>query len=353
MAEQHYIFYITPEKAGERLDKFLNAHLPDLTRTRIKALIESEQVAWGKAPHLQKVFSPEGVDSLDDTVVSVEQLGGVALAPCTQPSKKLKEKWVVSLTVPEIVEALPRPQKIDFDVVFEDNDVIVIHKPAGLVVHPGAGNPDGTLVNGLLDHCGSSLSGIGGVARPGIVHRLDKGTSGLMVVAKNDHAHQFLSNQFVDRTLKRTYFAICWGVPNPLEGTIKGNISRDPRHRQRMKVVGYGGKEAITHYQVHEKLGPYCSLIECTLETGRTHQIRVHMTQKGHGLVGDPLYGRKPRGLAVSLREKIAALTVDGNRPMLHAAHLQFIHPTTTETLKFKVDLPQDFTEMYDYMKAL
>ncbi|HBN22824.1 MAG TPA: RNA pseudouridine synthase [Holosporales bacterium] len=354
MSEQHHIFYITPLKAGERLDKFLNVHLPDLTRTRLKALIESDQVLLGEAPHLKSSFcQEEGDEPCEDIALSADQIADVSMAACTQPSKKLKEMMVVSLTVPKVEEALPIPQKVDFEVVFEDADVIVINKPAGLVVHPGAGNHDGTLVNGLLYHCGDSLSGIGGVARPGIVHRLDKGTSGLMVVAKNDHAHQFLSNQFVDRTLKRTYFAICWGMPNPLEGTIKGNIARDPRHRQRMKVVGFGGKEAVTHYYTHEKLGHYCAFIECTLETGRTHQIRVHMTQKGNSLVGDPLYGRKPRGLAVALRDKIAELTLDGTRPILHAARLQFIHPTTKETLEFETELPQDFTEMYEYMKTV
>ncbi len=354
MSEQRHIFYITPQKAGERLDKFLNAHLPDLTRTRLKALIESHQVLLGEAPHLKVAFcQEEGEEPRDDTSLVDDQIADISMTVCTQPSKKLKEMMVVSLTVPEVVEALPAAQKIDFEVVFEDADVIVINKPAGLVVHPGAGNHDGTLVNGLLYHCGESLSGIGGVARPGIVHRLDKGTSGLMVVAKNDHAHHFLSNQFVDRTLKRTYFAICWGMPNPLEGTIIGNIARDPRHRQRMKVITYGGKEAITHYHVHEKLGHYCALIECTLETGRTHQIRVHMTQKGNSLVGDPLYGRKPRGLAVELRDKIAEITLEGNRPILHAARLQFIHPTTHETLKFETELPQDFADMYEYMKTV
>jgi len=354
MSEHHHIFYITPSQAGERLDKFLNAHLPNLTRTRLKALIESNQVLLGEAPHLKGLFcQAKEEEPIEDITLSLEQAADLPMIPCTQPSKKLKEMTVVSLTVPEVEEALPVPQKVNFEVIFEDDDVIVINKPAGLVVHPGAGNHDGTLVNGLLYHCGKSLSGIGGVARPGIVHRLDKGTSGLMVVAKNDHAHQFLSNQFAGRTLKRTYFAICWGVPNPLEGTVTGNIARDPRHRQRMKVVGFGGKEAVTHYYVHEKLGHYCALIECTLETGRTHQIRVHMTQKGNSLVGDPLYGRKPRGLLESLRAKIAELTLDGNRPILHAARLQFIHPTTKETLEFETELPKDFTEMYEYMKTV
>ncbi len=348
MLTQH-TFHIPPEKAGERLDKFLSAHIPNLTRTRLKVLIESGQVQLGEAS--LPVFSDE--EESEGTLDFLGNLSEVVLTPCTQPSKKLRIGYVISLTVPEVSEALPVAQKIEFDVVFEDDHVIVINKPAGLVVHPGAGNHDGTLVNGLLYHCGDSLSGIGGVARPGIVHRLDKGTSGLMVVAKNDHAHHFLSNQFSDRTLKRTYFAICWGVPNPTEGKIEGNIGRDPRHRQRMKVLKYSGKEAITHYVLQEKLGLYCSLIECTLETGRTHQIRVHMTHKGNSLLGDPLYGRKPRGLEPSLKEKIAELTQGETRPVLHAAHLQFIHPVTEKLVKFETELPQDFTQLYEYLKTV
>ncbi len=351
-----YTFHITPEAAGERLDKFLTAHVPDLTRTRLKSLIEAKQVLLGEAPLPIVKENEEANGEESDAPQSLEFLGDfdtLSLSVCTQASKKLKPGFIVSLTVPAVAEALPVAQQVDFEVVFEDDHVIVINKPAGLVVHPGAGNPDQTLVNGLLYHCGDSLSGIGGVARPGIVHRLDKGTSGLMVVAKNDHAHHFLSNQFSDRTLKRTYFAICWGVPGPIEGRIDGNIGRDPRHRQRMKVLKYSGKEAITNYALYEKLGNYCSLIECTLETGRTHQIRVHMTHKGNSLLGDPLYGRKTRGLEPSMKEKIAELTQGETRPALHAARLEFIHPVTEELVEFETELPQDFEEMYTYLKTV
>lgn len=356
LEHQNHTFHVTADLAGERLDKFLSQNLPGLTRTRIKALIESEDVLLGEAPLPIKEVSLDPAEDVESAEISLEFQGDietVSLVPCTQPSKKTKVGHVISLTVPEIEEALPIAQKIDFKVVFEDDDVIVINKPAGLVVHPGAGNHTGTLVNGLLYHCGDSLSGIGGVARPGIVHRLDKGTSGLMVVAKNDHAHQFLSGQFVDRTLKRTYFALCWGVPNPFEGKITGNIGRDPRHRQRMKVVGYGGKEATTHYVLHERLGTYCSLIECNLETGRTHQIRVHMTSKGNNLVGDPLYGRKPRGLDTDLKAQISELTQGETRAMLHAGRLKFIHPISKELLEFEAALPEDFEKTYELLKSV
>ena len=317
-----YKIVVNEEDVGQRLDKLLVQKLPDLTRTRIKNLIDSGHVV----------------------------ING---SLCTQTSKKNPEGTEIEVQVPEIIEAEPLPQKVDFEVVFEDDDVIVINKPVGLVVHPGAGNQDGTLVNGLLYHCKDSLSGIGGVKRPGIVHRLDKGTSGLMVVAKNDTAHHFLSDQFIDRTLKRTYIAICWGVPNPLSGTITGNIGRDPRSRQKMKVVGHGGKEAITNYEMLERVGKYCSLVQCSLETGRTHQIRVHLTEKGNSIVGDPVYGRKPRGLAQDIRETVAKYTGDSNYPALHATELRFIHPKTEELLEFKRDAPQDFKDLLEYLGTI
>lgn len=345
-----YQFHIDHTVTGERLDKFLDAYVSDLTRTRLKALIEEGQVLMGQVP------LPVSVDHEDEQdlepYIFQGDLNNVALSPCTQPSKKVKTGDVIALTIPDVQEAHPQPEAMDLDIVYEDDDVIVINKQAGLVVHPGAGNATGTLINGLLHHCGNSLSGIGGVARPGIVHRLDKGTSGLMVVAKNDAAHHYLTNQFTDRSIKRTYFALCWGIPNPPEGKIEGNIGRDPRHRQRMKVVGYGGKTAITNYYTHEKVGLYASLIECNLETGRTHQIRVHMTHKGCGLLGDPLYGRTPRGVDQETKEAIKQHCHGGERPMLHAGRLSFVHPTTKEDVSFEADLPQDFETMYTYLKS-
>lgn len=342
--------------------------VPALTRTRLKSLIEDGQVLMSTRElpltDLNAVESPldgEGEEALPlETDYDFDgSLANTDFNPLKQPSKKLKKGVCIGIYVPEIIDATPLPQDIEFGVVYEDDHLIVVNKPAGLVVHPGAGNPDGTLVNGLLHHCGDSLSGIGGVARPGIVHRLDKGTSGLMVVAKRDSAHQFLSSQFIDRsqenpdekTLKRTYFALTWGVANPPEGKVSGNIGRDPRHRQRMKILKFSGKEAITHYFTHEKVGLYASLIECTLETGRTHQIRVHMTSLGAGLVGDPLYGRKPRGLDTETKAKVHDLTGGEKRPMLHAGRLSFIHPESKEVMEFEADLPQDFADLYAYFK--
>ena len=369
----HHCFHISPasneghnindQKAigdkgiGQRLDKFLCEYVPDLTRTRIKALIESGSIFMGSFKDTAPLDIEEDLgDPKDSFEFPPFQFKGdiskVDLKPCTQPSKKLKAGDVIAFDIPEVEEANPEPQDMNLDVVFEDEDVIVINKPAGLVVHPGAGNPSGTLINGLLHHCGASLSGIGGVARPGIVHRLDKGTSGLMVVAKNDAAHQFLSEQFSHRSIKRTYFALCWGIPNPIEGKIEGNIGRDPRHRQRMKVLGHGGKPAITNYYLHEKIGLYASFIECNLETGRTHQIRVHMTHKGCSLLGDPLYGRTPRGVDQETKDAIKLYCDEGNRPMLHAGRLSFIHPSTKETVSFEADLPQDFEDMYTWLKT-
>jgi 23S rRNA pseudouridine1911/1915/1917 synthase len=318
MMIEQYQFIIDETQQGKRLDHVLAALLVHLSRSRLKKLIEEQQI------HVN--------------------------AQLVAPSTKLKLNDVVTVLIPESREADPLPQQVEFEVIYEDDDVIVINKPAGLVVHPGAGNPDLTLVNGLLAHCGDSLSGIGGVKRPGIVHRLDKGTSGLMVVAKHDQAHQYLSNQFADRTLKRTYRAICWGMPKTFEGTITGNIGRDPRHRQRMKVIEHGGKEAITHYEVLERLGNYASLVSCQLETGRTHQIRVHLATIGHSLIGDPLYGKRPRGLAPTIKDTLHALTQAGERPALHAEKLRFIHPRTEKLMKFSCDLPDDFITIQEYL---
>ncbi|MAO55390.1 MAG: RNA pseudouridine synthase, partial [Rhodospirillaceae bacterium] len=236
--------------------------------------------------------------------------------------------------------AEPEGQDIPLDVVYEDDDLIVIDKPAGLVVHPAAGNADGTLVNALLAHCKGSLSGIGGVERPGIVHRLDKDTSGLMVAAKTDAAHRGLAKQFEDHSIDRAYLAVVWGVPRPTEGEVEGNIGRDPKNRKKMAVVGEGrGKYAKTYYKVVERLGMRASLVECRLATGRTHQIRVHMASLGHPVVGDPLYaGRHGRqtGPSGALPEDVKKTLSDGKGQALHAYILGFNHPVTGERLQFE-----------------
>ncbi|WP_372400163.1 RluA family pseudouridine synthase [Azospirillum sp. HJ39] len=306
--------------AGLRLDKALAAGLPDLSRSRVQALLE------------------QGCVRGDGRTI-------------TDASLRVKPGQTFVLQVPEAEAAEPQPQDIPLTVVYEDADVLVIDKPAGLVVHPAAGNADGTLVNALLAHCGDSLSGIGGVRRPGIVHRLDKDTSGLMVVAKHDRAHHGLTEQFADRTLSRTYLALVWGVPNPRQGRIEGNIGRSSADRKKMAVVTGGGKPAATRYRVVKSFGMAASLVECVLETGRTHQIRVHLTHIGHPLVGDPLYGRgrsgRPGGKFASLLPEPARTSLAGfPRQALHAAALTFRHPVNGEIVAFRSSIPADIHEL-------
>ncbi len=297
--------------AGTRLDRVLADALPDVSRSRVKALI---------------------------TGGSVSQ----ASARVSEPSRRVKSGDTFEVRIPEAVPAEPIAQPIPLTVVFEDEHLIVVDKPAGLVVHPAAGNPDRTLVNALLAHCGDSLSGIGGVARPGIVHRIDKDTSGLLVAAKNDAAHASLARQFAEHSLERAYQAMCWGALSPKQGTITGNIGRNPKNRKKMSVTARGGKEAITHYRVLRVINRWASLVECRLETGRTHQIRVHLSARGHPVIGDPLYGRADRrrldGVDEGFRNAVSGLS----RQALHAYLLGFEHPKTGEFLRFRSDLPDD-----------
>ena len=257
--------------------------------------------------------------------------------PVTDASHKVRLGEVYTLTLPPPEKAEPEAQHIDLNIVYEDDDVIVIDKPVGLVVHPAPGNRDNTLVNALLAHCGNSLSGIGGVARPGIVHRLDKDTSGLMVVAKNDVAHQMLAKQFADRSLSRTYHAVVWGVPAPYTGSVDAPLGRSNRDRKKMAVMTRG-KPAVTHYRVLEDYA-VASLIECKLETGRTHQIRVHMAHIRHPLVGDATYGGRRRGTQIEILEKFP-------RQALHAVGLHFIHPRSGKMRKFTSKLPKDMQKL-------
>ncbi len=265
-------------------------------------------------------------------------LEGGQIVPPANPSDKAMAGVVYTVAAPPPVPTATEAQDIPLDVVYEDADVIVLNKPAGLVVHPAAGHAQGTLVNALLWQCGAELSGIGGEQRPGIVHRLDKDTSGLMVVAKNDAAHRTLAAQFADRTLSRTYLALVWGVPTPRAGRIDAPIGRDPRDRKRMAVVVHGGKAAITDYTVERVLAAgSMALVRCALQTGRTHQIRVHLAHLRTPLVGDPVYGgRKKKAL-------------DGfNRQALHAAEIRFRHPTTGQMMHFSAPLPEDFTRLLE-----
>lgn len=300
-----------------RLDKFLAEKSSDLSRTRIKDLIQT------------------GFVLINGQVTQDVDL-------------KVKEGQIIQIEIPPLVDSTPSPQDIPLDILYEDDDLIVINKPAGLVVHPAPGNPEGTLVNALLSHCGTSLSGINGVRRPGIVHRLDKETSGLMVAAKNDKAHQFLAHQLATREMSRIYQAIVWGVLSPLEGVIEGSIGRDPRHRQRM-ALQEKGKFARTHYKTLKMFGRVASLVECRLDTGRTHQIRVHLAAKGHSLLGDPLYGKRPRAVPILLKDTLDTQWPK-KRQALHAKELSFIHPTTQKKLTFSTDLPQDIRNLLDVL---
>ncbi|MEM8852263.1 MAG: RluA family pseudouridine synthase [Pseudomonadota bacterium] len=306
-----------------RADAFLAQTLDEFSRTRVQALIRAGAV----------------------------ELNGETLR---DPSHKVVEGDRLAVQPPPPEPAAPVPEAIPLDVLFEDDAVIVLNKPAGLVVHPAAGHAKGTLVNALLAHCGDSLSGIGGVMRPGIVHRLDKDTSGVMVVAKSDAAHKGLAAQFADhgRTgpLTRRYDGLVWGMPQPPEGTVDKPLGRHPSDRQRFAVRDTG-KRAITHYETVEVFGD-ASRVSCRLETGRTHQIRVHMAAIGTPLVADPLYGTgyatKANRLAPSTRALVEAL----GRQALHAAHLGFAHPITGETLAFDAPAPDDLARLTAALKA-
>ena len=289
---------------GQRLDKAL-AEASGLSRERIKALMR------------------EGRVTLDGKVAA-------------QASHKPAAGSAFAITIPAVTPDEAQPEDIPLNVVFEDEHLIVIDKPAGLVVHPAVGNYDGTLVNALLHHCQGQLSGIGGVARPGIVHRIDKDTSGLLVVAKSDVAHEGLARQFEDHTVERAYLALVAGNPMPPAGTVTGSIGRSNTNRKKMALVSEGrGKHAVTHYATLERFA-LAALVECRLETGRTHQVRVHMTSLGNPLLGDPAYGRTPTKLKPLLAEH------KFERQALHARVLGFIHPVTGAALRFESPLPAD-----------
>jgi 23S rRNA pseudouridine1911/1915/1917 synthase len=312
-AGRHFVT-VDDSVSGQRLDRALAMALPQLTRSRVKALIESRRVALADGRTIE------------------------------EPSRKVKtgERFVVDIPEPEPAE--PRAQAIDLDILYEDSDLLVLNKPAGLVVHPAPGNPDSTLVNALLAHCGDSLSGIGGVRRPGIVHRLDKDTSGVMVVAKNDQSHRALAKLFAAHDLTRIYRALVWGGPKARKGTIEAAIGRHPVDRKRMTVRRSGGRPALTEYWVEQCFGPplapVASLLGARLGTGRTHQVRVHLAHLGCPVVGDPVYGRKSRNAS-----QPASLRSFG-RQALHAAVLEFRHPRTGREMHFATELPQDFSRL-------
>jgi len=313
---------VPDDKDGERLDKALGALISDLSRSRLKRLILDGHVADDRGP-------------VNDPAAPV----------------RAGQRLTVSLPPPRPIAA--QPEQIALAIAYEDEHLIVIDKPAGMVVHPAPGHPGATLVNALLAHCGPGLAGIGGAHRPGIVHRIDKDTSGLLVVAKTDAAHQGLTEMFERHALDRRYLALVWGVPVPPQGTIEARIGRDRRNRKRMAIVRPpAGKPAITHYQTLEVFqNGAVSLVSCSLETGRTHQIRVHMASHGHALVGDPVYGRVPAARRAAVTGPAKAAVLEFPRQALHAAHLGFVHPVTGQSLKFDATLPHDMNRLIDLLE--
>ena len=274
-------------------------------------------------------------------------------ATIAEPGARIKPGDRATVRLPPPLPAAPQGQAIPLSIVYEDDAVVVIDKPAGMVVHPAAGNPAGTLANALIAHCGASLSGIGGVRRPGIVHRLDKDTSGLLVAAKTDAAHRALAAGFAARTVRRRYRALTWGVPAPRAGKVVGNIGRSPAHRQRMAVLPRGGRPACTRYRVVRAWEPTVSLLDCALETGRTHQIRVHLAHIGHPVVGEPTYGCAPAALLRRLPEPARHVVEGLERQFLHAAGLAFRHPATGSELRFESPLPVDLAGILPTLEGI
>lgn len=301
---EELIFKITSEEVNKRIDKYLSEVIENKSRSFIQGLIDNDNI------------------KVNDKLI--------------KSNYKLKLNDIIEVNLPEPLELEVKAEDIKLDIVYEDHDVIVVNKPQGMVVHPAPGNYTGTLVNALLYHC-KDLSGINGVIRPGIVHRIDKDTSGILVVAKNDNSHNFLADQLKDHSMKREYYALVEGrVKNDI-GTINEKLGRDPKDRIKMAIVKEG-REAITHYEVLENYD-YTTLVKCNLETGRTHQIRVHMAHIGHPLVGDPVYGYK--------KSKFKLMG-----QMLHAKTLGFVHPTTKEFLEFSTELPSYFKNIIEKLRG-
>jgi 23S rRNA pseudouridine1911/1915/1917 synthase len=325
MTNKKYNFTVSEEQTSKRVDQFIVEELPSFSRTKIAKLVkEGALLINGKA--------------IKDN------------------AKKVMFGDQIELEVPEAVATDIKPQKIPLDIVYEDKDLLVINKPIGMVVHPGAGNPDGTLVNALLHHCKSNLSGINGELRPGIVHRIDKDTSGLLVVAKNDIAHNALAKQFEEHSIQRTYLAFVWGMMKPIHGRIETFIGRSKYNRQKMSAEVASGKDAITNYKTLEIFKgntiPDISLIECKLETGRTHQIRVHLSHKKNPILGDQMYGSKMRKIR-NIDPELQTIIENINFQALHAQSLGFIHPTSGKELFFTTELPQVLLNLKKMLKKL
>ncbi len=320
--EKELSFIVDEWNMGMRADKFLSSVCDDLSRSRIQALIADGQVS-----------------------VNGDVLKSASL--------KTEEGAEFCVRVPIPVSGDPDPQNIPLEIIYEDDDLLVINKEAGMVVHPAAGNWSGTLVNALLHHCGDSLSGIGGVLRPGIVHRLDKDTSGLMLVAKNDHAHKHLSEQLADRTLSRIYHALVLDIPLPIKGSIERPIGRHRHNRLKMSVMSNSPRSACTHYKVVKNYNDALALVECRLESGRTHQIRVHMEAFGHPLVGDPVYGIQQTALIARMKKggypnDLIKEFIEFPRQFLYAKEVSFVHPATKEVMSFECDPPKELSQLLE-----
>ena len=320
--ENNNFFYTLPvlkENVKTRIDKYIADNVSHFSRAQVQRLIEN------------------GCVFADDLMI-------------TDKNFKTREGDVYQIIISTPEEASPMAQNIPLDILYEDDDLIVVNKAAGMTVHPAAGVVRDTLVNALLYHCKDSLSGIGGVARPGIVHRIDRNTSGILVVAKNDIAHRSLAEQFFVHSIERTYYAVVYGVPNPEQGIINGNIARSPYDRKKMALVKTGGKTAITHYRSIENYKNAAALVECQLETGRTHQIRIHLSSIGCHLIGDDVY-TQPRKNSVLLPEPTKSFVNSFRRQALHAYSLGFIHPKNGKKLFFTADFPEDMKELIEKLR--
>lgn len=305
---------VSEENEGMRLDKYLAKQFADISRSRMQQLIDDGNVFLADTP----------------------------IADC---SYKIKAADEYKIVIPPAEEADPKAEDIPLDIVFEDDDLLVVNKPAGMTVHPAAGAYNGTLVNALLFHCKDNLSGIGGVKRPGIVHRIDKDTSGLLVVAKNDFAHNCLAEQFAEHSIERTYLAFVYGNPNPLQGRIEGDIGRSSADRKKMAIVHTNGKHAVTNYKTLKLFKRAAALVQCNLETGRTHQIRVHLSSIGNALIGDQVYVKAHKS-SLPIPEYLKTSINYFPRQALHAKSLGFVHPRTKEFMQFDSELPDDLKDL-------
>ena len=319
--KKSYFFQVEEYNVNTRIDKYLADQLPDISRSKIKKLIEADKVV------------------LDDEVF-------------TDASYKLQGNEKINIEIEETRQTKLKPKKIEFEVCYEDNDLLVINKPVGLMVHAGVGNTDSTLVNGLIEYCGDNLSAIStDSARPGIVHRLDKDTSGLLLVAKNDIVHAKLTEALANREITRIYNALVYGIPVPKLGTIRTLMAKNKKDHRKMMVTQNEGKEAVTHYRILETYKDTMSLLECKLETGRTHQIRVHLTYKKHPLVGDKTYGKSLNFNLSKFDAEIMQYIRKFGRQALHAKRLEFIHPITEEEMVIESELPDDMQELIKHLQ--